>query len=67
MSKQEDKQSEQVQLPEGLMSDLEKAFQAIKAYNGGYGVVTIQLKGLLVPVIDIQMRQFRKDEKKKIS
>jgi hypothetical protein len=66
MSKQEDKQSERV-LPEGLMTDLEKAFQAIKAYNGGYGVVTIQLKGLLVPVIDIQMRQFRKDEQKKIS
>lgn len=54
---------EEVQLPEGLVSDLERAFQAIKAFNGGHGVITIQLKGLLVPAIDIQMRHFRKEQK----
>jgi hypothetical protein len=56
-------------LPEGLESlvvDLVKAYESMKAFNGGYGIVKIYFKAAFSPYVDVEMRQFRKEDKKSI-
>jgi hypothetical protein len=53
-------------VPEGLdtaIADLVSAFYAMKAYNGGYGVIKIYFKAAFSPYVDVEMRNFHKEEK----
>jgi hypothetical protein len=48
-----------------LLQDLNEKIGVILDYNKGHGIITLQLKDGEIPVIDWQMRQFRKTPRKK--